>query len=197
MSCYQLSVPQKGELVAHMKTSMGDMLIRLFPEDAPRTVENFVTHAKNGYFNNLKFHRIINDFMIQGGDPKGNGTGGQSIWGNPFKDEFSPRLYNFRGALSMANSGPNTNGSQFFIVQKKSVNSREIQYLKGLKYLDEIVTAYEEVGGTMWLDNKHSVFGQVFQGLDILDKLAQVDTDDRDRPIEDILILGIEIKEWE
>ncbi len=197
MSSYQLSVPQKGELVAHMKTSMGDILIRLFPQDAPRTVENFVTHARNGYYNNLKFHRIINDFMIQGGDPKGNGTGGQSIWNTSFRDEFSSRLYNLRGALSMANSGPNTNGSQFFIVQKKSISSREIQYLKGLKYLDEAVEAYENVGGTMWLDNKHSVFGQVFQGLDVLDKLAGVETDEGDRPLEDVLILGIEIKEWE
>ncbi len=197
MSCYQLSVPQKGELVAQMKTSMGDILIRLFPQDAPRTVENFVTHARNGYYSNLKFHRIINDFMIQGGDPKGNGTGGQSIWNTSFRDEFSSRLYNLRGALSMANSGPNTNGSQFFIVQKKSISSREIQYLKGLKYLDEAVEAYENVGGTMWLDNKHSVFGQVFQGLDVLDKLAEVETDEGDRPLEDVLILGIEIKEWE
>ena len=197
MPCYQLSVPQKGELVAHMKTSMGDILIRLFPQDAPRTVENFVTHARNGYYNNLKFHRVINDFMIQGGDPKGNGTGGQSIWNTSFRDEFCSRLYNLRGALSMANSGPNTNGSQFFIVQKKSISSREIQYLKGLKYPDEAVEAYENVGGTMWLDNKHSVFGQVFQGLDVLDKLAEVETDEGDRPLEDVLILGIEIKEWE
>jgi peptidyl-prolyl cis-trans isomerase B (cyclophilin B) len=194
---YQLRTPEKGDTVAVMKTSMGDISIRLFPDDAPRTVENFVTHARNGYYNNLKFHRIINDFMIQGGDPKGNGTGGQSIWGTPFKDEFSPRLYNFRGALSMANSGANTNGSQFFIVQKKSVNSREIQYIKTLKYLDEVVEAYENNGGTMWLDNKHSVFGQVFEGFDILDKLAEVETDASDKPAKDILVLEIVIKEWE
>jgi peptidyl-prolyl cis-trans isomerase B (cyclophilin B) len=194
---YQLRTPEKGDTVAVMKTSMGDISIRLFPDDAPRTVENFVTHARNGYYNNLKFHRIINDFMIQGGDPKGSGTGGQSIWGTPFKDEFSPRLYNFRGALSMANSGANTNGSQFFIVQKKSVNSREIQYIKTLKYLDEVVEAYENNGGTMWLDNKHSVFGQVFEGFDILDKLAEVETDASDKPAKDILVLEIVIKEWE
>lgn len=194
---YQLRAPEKGDIVAIIKTSLGDLSVKLFPDDAPRTVENFVTHARNGYYDNLKFHRIINDFMIQGGDPKGNGTGGQSIWGGPFKDEFSPRLYNLRGALSMANSGPNTNGSQFFIVQKKSVSSREIQYLKTLKYLDDIVEAYESNGGTMWLDNKHSVFGQVVEGLDIIDKLAEVETDASDRPVKDILVLGIEIKEWE
>lgn len=197
MVSYQLSEIKKGDQVAIMKTSMGEMVIRLFPDEAPRTVENFITHAKNGYYDNLKFHRIINDFMIQGGDPKGNGTGGQSIWGSPFKDEFSSRLVNLRGALSMANSGPNTNGSQFFIVQKKSISSREIQYLKTLKYPDEIVEAYETLGGTMWLDNKHSVFGQVIEGLDILDSLAEVEVDSNDRPLEDVLILGIELKDWE
>ncbi len=197
MSIYQMSELKKGDLTATLKTTLGEMVIRLFPEEAPRTVENFVTHAKNGYYDNLKFHRIINDFMIQGGDPKGNGTGGQSIWGNPFKDEFSTRLYNLRGALSMANSGANTNGSQFFIVQKKSISSREIQYLKALKYPDEIVEAYETHGGTMWLDNKHSVFGQVVEGFDVLDALAEVDVDDNDRPFEDVLILAIEVKVFE
>ena len=197
MSIYQMSELKKGDLTATLKTTLGEMVIRLFPEEAPRTVENFVTHAKNGYYDNLKFHRIINDFMIQGGDPKGNGTGGQSIWGNPFKDEFSTRLYNLRGALSMANSGANTNGSQFFIVQKKSISSREIQYLKALKYPDEIVEAYETHGGTMWLDNKQSVYGQVVEGFDVLDALAEVDVDDNDRPFEDVLILAIEVKVFE
>lgn len=197
MSCFQLSSPAKGDQVARIKTSMGDIEVRLFPEDAPRTVENFVTHAKNGYFNNLKFHRVINDFMVQGGDPKGNGTGGESIWGNSFKDEFSPRLYNLRGALSMANSGPNTNGSQFFIVQKKSISSREIQYLKSLKYLNEIIEAYSGAGGTMWLDNKHTVFGQVFSGFDVLDNIAEVETDSSDRPVEDVIIQSIEIFDFE
>lgn len=197
MSVYQLSELKKGDLTATLKTSLGEMVIRLFPEEAPRTVENFVTHAKNGYYDNLKFHRVINDFMIQGGDPKGNGTGGQSIWGSPFKDEFSTRLYNLRGALSMANAGPNTNGSQFFIVQKKSMSSREIQYLHALKYPDEIVEAYETLGGTMWLDNKHTVFGQLVEGFEVLDAIADVDVDDNDRPLEDVVILGIEIKEAE
>ena len=115
----QLDRPQKGETIAVMHTSLGDISIRLFPDKAPKTVENFVTHAKNGYYDGLKFHRVINDFMIQGGDPRGNGTGGESIWGDSFEDEFDVELHNLRGALSMANAGPNTNGSQFFIVQCK------------------------------------------------------------------------------
>ena len=197
MSVYQLSELKKGDLTATLKTSLGEMVICRFPEEAPRTVENFVTHANNGYYDNLKFHRVSNDLLIQVGDPKGNGTGGQSIWGSPFKDEFSTRLYNLRGALSMANAGPNTNGSQFFIVQKKSMSSREIQYLQALKYPDEIVEAYETLGGTMWLDNKHTVFGQLVEGFEVLDAIADVDVDDNDRPLEDVVILGIEIKEAE
>ena len=104
--------------VAVLETSEGTIKLRLFPQEAPRTVENFITHAKEGYYDGLTFHRVIDGFMIQGGDPNGNGTGGESIWGGQFEDEFSDVLHNFRGALSMANSGsPSTNGSQFFIVQ--------------------------------------------------------------------------------
>ncbi|MBR2337910.1 MAG: peptidylprolyl isomerase, partial [Clostridia bacterium] len=113
----QLAKPIAGETVAILHTNHGDIAIRLFPDHAPKTVENFVTHAKNGYYDGLIFHRVINDFMIQGGDPTGTGCGGESIWGHPFKDEFTPELHNLRGALSMANAGPGTNGSQFFIVQ--------------------------------------------------------------------------------
>ena len=102
-------------------TSMGDISIRLFPEKAPKTVENFTTHAKNGYYDGIVFHRVIKDFMIQGGDPTATGCGGESIWGRPFADEFDPDLHNLCGALSMANAGPGTNGSQFFIVEASEV----------------------------------------------------------------------------
>ena len=117
MASIQLKKPEKGDTVAVMHTSMGDIKIKLFPDRTPKTCENFTTHAKNGYYNGLKFHRVIKDFMIQGGDPLGTGIGGESIWGGKFEDEFDPELHNLRGALSMANAGPNTNGSQFFIVQ--------------------------------------------------------------------------------
>lgn len=111
------SQARAGDTIAVMHTSMGDISLRLFPEAAPKAVENFTTHAKEGYYNGLTFHRVMDDFMIQGGDPKGNGTGGESIWGEPFEDEFDQKLLNLRGSLSMANSGANTNGSQFFINQ--------------------------------------------------------------------------------
>lgn len=116
---YQLESPDQGEEIAIMHTSMGDITMRFFPEAAPNTVENFLTHAQEGYYDGLTFHRVINDFMIQGGDPNGDGTGGESINGKAFNDEFSDKLFNIRGSVSMANSGRDTNGSQFFINQAK------------------------------------------------------------------------------
>ncbi|MBR7091565.1 MAG: peptidylprolyl isomerase, partial [Clostridia bacterium] len=110
----QLDRPLPGETVACLHTNYGDVRVRLFAEKAPKAVENFVTHAKNGYYDGLIFHRVIDGFMIQGGDPTGTGRGGESIWGAPFEDEFNLDLRHFRGALSMANAGPRTNGSQFF-----------------------------------------------------------------------------------
>ena len=124
---FQLEAPAKDDTIAIMHTSMGDISIRLFPEAAPKAVENFTTHAKNGYYDGLIFHRVMDDFMIQGGDPEGDGTGGESIYenGKPFEDEFDGKLFNLRGALSMANSGVNTNGSQFFINQAKPESFQE------------------------------------------------------------------------
>ncbi len=127
---FQLEQPQAGEEIAVMHTSMGDIHIRFFPEAAPKAVENFKIHAKNGYYNGLTFHRVINDFMIQGGDPDGTGRGGESIWGTEFKDEFSDKLLNLRGSLVMANSGPNTNGSQFFINQAGPQDGETAESLK-------------------------------------------------------------------
>ncbi|MEG2937213.1 MAG: peptidylprolyl isomerase, partial [Vagococcus sp.] len=109
----------ENEALVEMVTTEGNIKIKLFPEQAPKTVENFLTHAKDGYYDGVIFHRVINNFMIQGGDPDGTGMGGESIWGDSFEDEISNQLYNLRGALSMANAGPGTNGSQFFIVQNK------------------------------------------------------------------------------
>ena len=145
MSCLQLEAVKAGDTLAVMHTNMGDVEIKLFPEHAPKTVENFTTHAKNGYYNGLIFHRVIKDFMIQGGDPTGTGMGGESIWGNSFEDEFTPKLHNLRGALCMANAGPNTNGSQFFIVQSDS------------KYLD----------------GSYAAFGHVTSGIEIVDKICK------------------------
>ena len=196
MAAIQLSTLQKGDTLAVMHTNMGDIKIKLFPEKAPKTVENFVTHSKNGYYNGLKFHRVINDFMIQGGDPRGNGTGGESIWGGSFPDEFDPELHNLRGALSMANSGPNTNGSQFFIVQAREVPSNMLEQMRDLEdngFPADITAAYEALGGTPWLDFRHTVFGQVTDGMDVVDKIAAVETNN-DVPCEDVIISSIDIE---
>jgi cyclophilin family peptidyl-prolyl cis-trans isomerase len=149
---------------ATMNTSEGAIAFELFDEDAPKTVENFRKLASEGYYDGLTFHRIIKDFMIQGGCPQGTGTGGP---GYTFEDEINPHKI-VRGALAMANAGPNTNGSQFFIVT---------------------------TGAAPWLDGKHTVFGQVSDGMDVVDKLEGVPTDGSDRPTEPIGIATIECSE--
>jgi peptidyl-prolyl cis-trans isomerase B (cyclophilin B) len=189
----QLSAPEKNETIAIMKTNMGDIKIKFFYDIAPKAVENFLTHAKNKYYDGLKFHRVIKDFMIQGGDPMGTGTGGESIWNKPFEDEFSDKAHNYRGALSMANSGPNTNGSQFFIVQLSKVDENSIQYLQQNNASQEVIDQYKKVGGTPWLDNKHTVFGQVFEGMDIVDKIADVKVVKESQPMEEVIINSIEV----
>lgn len=188
----------KEGLKAVIKTNMGDMTFVLFPEVAPKAVENFTTHAKNGYYNGLIFHRIIKDFMIQGGDPTGTGCGGESIWGKSFQDEFNLEARNYYGALSMANSGPNTNGSQFFVVQAKSVPENllaQMEQLKDQGYPQECIDAYREIGGTPWLDFHHTVFGQIIDGTDVLEDIAAVRTGMGDKPVHDVVIDTIEITE--
>lgn len=198
MSFNQLDKPQAGEVVAVMHTTMGDISIRLFKDKVERTVTNFVELSKKGYYNGLIFHRVIKDFMIQGGDPTGTGCGGESIYGERFEDEFDPDLHNIKGALSMANAGPNTNGSQFFIVQASEVPEGMLEQMRGMAdrgFPENAVKAYETLGGTPWLDFRHSVFGQVFEGMDIVDAIANVKTNGSDRPLEDVKIVSIDIQE--
>ena len=212
----------------------------LFEEDAPKAVENFITHAEEGYYDGLTFHRVINEFMIQGGDPNGDGTGGES-----FKDEFTDSLCNFRGALSMANSGKDTNGSQFFIVQESDGSSYTDSYFDSIeeqnklspskkakqqfqqylnlgyaeadlaaygiteatlkanfqrqnagqtRFTDDIRNYYRQVGGTPWLDKMHTVFGQVIDGMDVVDAIAAVSVDDNSAPAETVTITSISIE---
>ena len=182
-----------NEALVVMNTTMGAIKIKLFPEIAPKTVENFITHAENGYYDGIIFHRIIQDFMIQGGDPTGTGMGGESIYGATFEDEFSDKAFDIRGALSMANAGPGTNGSQFFIVQKSDMDSSMLSQMKKAGYPEEIVEAYSTNGGTPWLDNRHTVFGHVIEGMDVVDAMALVKKNSSDKPLEDIKIESIEV----
>ena len=198
---FQQEMPKAGDTVAIMHTTMGDIYIRFFPEAAPKAVENFTTHAKNGYYDGIVFHRVIKDFMIQGGDPTATGCGGESIWGHSFKDEFTPELHNLRGALSMANAGPGTNGSQFFIVQADSVHPSLLEQMKDPRLADaypaDCAEAYAKVGGTPHLDYRHTVFGQVYAGMDVVDAIAGVATNAQDKPLEDVTILGIDVCDYE
>ena len=183
--------PKSGDTIVTMHTNFGDVKFLMFPEVAPKTVENFTTHAKESYYDGLIFHRVINGFMIQGGDPTGTGRGGESIWGDAFEDEFSPEAHNFRGALSMANAGPDTNGSQFFIVQAGPVDERMFPMLArqyGVKLDEETKAKYAELGGTPWLDNHHTVFGQVIEGMDVVDTIASQPVGYQDKPVKDIVI---------
>ncbi|MDP6575000.1 MAG: peptidylprolyl isomerase [Candidatus Peribacteraceae bacterium] len=199
-----------GKYEVTLKTSMGDINIEMDAKRAPKTVTNFVALAQSGYYDDLTFHRVIPDFMIQGGDPSGNGTGGESIFGEKFEDEINAKSYDLhkktlsdisndplpddlkemtveeyltaqgysfndelkslpmkKGFVAMANSGPNTNGSQFFIIQRKE--------------------------GTQWLEGRHTVFGEVKEGLDVVDRIARVKKGANDKPLEPVTF-KVEVK---
>lgn len=193
----QTRAPKSGDIVATMQTTAGEIKILLFPDAAPKAVENFVKHSENGYYNGIIFHRVIPDFMIQGGDPTGTGRGGESIWGDSFEDEFSVDYHNIRGALSMANAGPGTNGSQFFIVQASEVDDGLLSQMRQLTdrgFPEECIEDYEKLGGTPWLDFKHTVFGQVIDGMDTVDSIAKAERDCSDKPLEDVVILSVDIE---
>ena len=147
---------------ATLHTSAGAIVLELHDEDAPKTVENFLKLVRDGFYDGVIFHRVIPDFMIQGGDPTGTGSGGP---GYQFEDEFNDHKV-VRGALAMANAGPNTNGSQFFIVTTEA---------------------------TPWLDGKHTVFGRVTDGMDVVDAISALETDARDRPVQDVVIERVDV----
>ena len=194
----QNQAPEKGEKIAVMETSMGTIKIRFFPELAPKAVENFITLSERGYYNGITFHRVMEEFMIQGGDPTGTGRGGESCWGKEFEDEFSDYLFNFRGAVSMANAGANTNGSQFFINQNNGY-SEETWALIESRYgiSEETKELYIKMGGgAPWLDGQHTVFGQVIEGMDVVDAIAAVDVNASSKPLEDVTIINITIEEY-
>lgn len=192
----QTNLDQVEGPVATIKTNYGDMVIQLFPEQAPKTVANFVGLAKSGYYDGVIFHRIIKDFMIQGGDPTGTGMGGQSIYGASFEDEFSLEVFNIRGALSMANAGPNTNGSQFFIVQNKNFPYPKKE-LERAGFPEPIIDAYVANGGTPHLDQRHTVFGHLKNEASyaVLDAIASVATGAADKPVDDVIIETVIIED--
>lgn len=160
----QTGAATSSNSVALFETSKGNFRLELFEDKAPLTSKNFITLVNKGFYNGLIFHRVIDDFMIQGGDPKGNGTGGP---GYKIPDEFHPDLKHAQGVISMANAGPNTGGSQFFITLK----------------------------ATPWLDNKHAVFGKVIEGMEVVKAIGKVKTGAQDKPVEDVVIKKITIEQ--
>jgi len=153
--------------VAVINTNMGTIEIELFADKTPKTVENFVGLANKGYYDGIIFHRVIADFMVQGGDPTGTGRGGESLWGGKFEDEFVSELrHDTPGILSMANAGPSTNGSQFFIT----------------------------LVPTPWLDGKHTIFGKVINGMNVVEDIGKVKTGPGDKPVEDIIMINVKIE---
>jgi len=211
----QLQPLTPGEELAILHTNMGDITIRFFPEEAPIAVTNFKAHARNGYYDGLVFHRVIPDFMIQGGCPLGTGTGGESVWGGRFGTEISFNLRHFRGALAMAHAGPGTIGSQFYIVQSSSLDPRTVAEFNEMKELmDEAIGIlpdgtrvylrdwhpiesleyFIENGGTPHLDwfwnhtGPHPVFAHVVNGMDVVDAIANTPQGASNRPVDDMII---------
>lgn len=195
MELVQFEEVDPDALIATIKTSMGEFKAVLYPQYAPKAVENFYTHAVDGYYNGLNFHRVISNYIIQTGDPNNDGTGGESIWGEPFEDEFTDDLWNFRGALSMANGGKNTNGSQFFIVQATEVPAETLEEMEQHSdiFPQEVIDRYKEVGGTPWLDHVNTVFGHVYSGMGTVDKIAGAEVEDEEtyQPKDKIIIESI------
>lgn len=207
---------KKGDTVAEIVIKdYGTIKIKLFPKYAPKAVENFTTLAKEGKYDGVSFHRIMDNFMIQGGDPTGTGRGGSSIWGEPFEDEFTDKLQPFRGALCMANSGENTNGSQFFIVDADAASIQEMKTLIDERYKDELslkdyfkeaykvsfsdeeINNYLTYGGTPWLYKKHTVFGQVMDGFSVLDEVASIPVDsETNAPKTSVIMETVKIYEY-
>ncbi len=218
----QAQMPKEGDEIAVITTSEGVIKLQFYPEEAPKAVENFKTLAKSGYYDSVTFHRVIKDFMIQGGDPTGTGKGGESCWGEAFEDEISPNLHFYRGALAMANSGPNTNSSQFFIVQNNEVSQQGIDAIRQAKeenkelgitlgedfytldqiFPDSVFDYYSEQGGSIELEyifgKPYTIFGQVFEGMDVVDKIAATEVEaESSKPLKDIVIKKVEIVNYE
>lgn len=193
----QMREPNEGDTIAifHVK-EYGDITVKFFENIAPKAVENFVTHAKEGYYNGVIFHRVMNEFMIQGGDPLGTGYGGESIWGKGFDEELSVDALPYRGALCMASGGTGTSslGSQFYIVQAHYRSQME-SYMKNYG-LDNFIEAWKTYGGDL-ADlvgyGQYTTFGQVIDGMDVVDKIAAVETNSKDKPLSDVVIESIEI----
>lgn len=196
------TAPVDGEQIIIMNIKdYGEVKIKLFPEYASKGVENFVELAKKGYYDGLTFHRIMSDFMIQGGDPLGTGGGGESVWGGKFDGGTDSHLIHAAGAVAYANSnGTSTNGSQFYIVTGSVYNESalaDVSAYYGITFSDNAKEIYSTIGGAPWLDGGYTIFGQVFDGLDIIFEIQNVATDSgNDRPLEAVIMESVTVAEY-
>lgn len=197
-------MPEIGEKIAVIDVKdYGKIKIKLFPEAAQKGVENFTGLIEMNYYDELIFHRVIPNFMIQGGDPRGNGTGGNSIWGEKFDGGIPQGLYHFTGAVAYANSGAtSTNGSQFYIVNTPdgymSNTCEELMAFDPTKYSwsQNVIDMYNEKGGVPFLDGGYTVFGQVFEGIDVVRAIANTETDENDKPLTQVKMESIRLEEY-
>ncbi len=193
----QLMQPVEGETIAVISTDLGNISLRLFPNEAPMAVENFIGLAQQDYFDGITFHRVVQDFVIQSGDAEGTGFGGATIWNNePYPLEISDNLHHYTGALGIAHSGSGEdNKSQFYIVQTPAnsvSNSAAVSLIEsGMR--ENVAEIYKDIGGTPHLDNKHTVFAQVFEGMDVVDEIAKAQVDSNGQPVTPIYITNVDI----
>lgn len=188
----QLEKPRAGEEVCVMKTDAGIIKMRLFPEQAPKAVENWIGLAKEGFYDGYPFGRVIKEFVIQGGALDGSGEESKSIYDGFYEDEVQRGLFNFNGALCLGNNGPHTNGNQFFIVQNTSA---DIELLPRLSLPLNVEEKYKEIGGVPELDGRYTVFGQVYEGMDVVINIANQETDAEDAPIANpVKIISVEFE---
>ncbi|MDE7138433.1 MAG: peptidylprolyl isomerase [Ruminococcus sp.] len=192
---------KEGDKVISMNIKdYGEVKFRLFPEYADKGVENFIGLAEKGYYDGLTFHRVINDFMIQGGDPEGTGMGGESMWGGSFDGGTDPHLIHAAGSVAYANSGAtSTNGSQFYIVTGEVYSTEDLEQYKnyGYNFSDEAMEIYSTAGGTPWLDGAYTIFGQVYDGLDVIFEIQKTQTGANDKPVEDVIIESVKVGEYD
>lgn len=193
----QLRTPMEGDTIAIFDTSMGEFRAVLFPDITPLAVENFVTLAGEGYYDGVTFHRVVKDFVVQGGDPTGTGGGGESAFGAPFADEYSTELHHFMGALAMAKAFDDQLTSQFYVVSGAAVNNELADAMRQADYSDEVIDAYVKNGGLPTLDRRYTVFGQVYEGMDVVLEINAVKVDPEfDRPLKDVTINSITIETY-
>ncbi|MDL2253643.1 peptidylprolyl isomerase [Ruminococcaceae bacterium OttesenSCG-928-I18] len=195
----QFSPPSGPVTDAVLHTTAGDIRVRLYPGYAPMATENFLGLARQGYYDGTPFHRVVQDFVVQGGDASGTGTGGESIWGRPFFSEYSPRLHHYAGAVCMAaaDGQADTHLSQFYIVAAPAGNLDEeaLAALAAAGVREEVVETYRQAGGLPYLDYTDTVFGQVVEGMDVVDRIAAGETDEEGRPSEPVTLLSVTVEE--